>query len=127
VGVGWWTFADVMYTNDAASFNTSAATCKKIIVGAGQPWNSYTYRNAMKFCDNFMLLKTLADRTGGDVSQPAFYAAADQLGSSFVSPYMWKTTFKPGDHHGATLLRNLAFDQGCDCWKYTSAAYLPKW
>jgi ABC-type branched-subunit amino acid transport system substrate-binding protein len=126
VGVGWWTFADIMYSGDAASFNPAAALCAKIIRGAGQPWTPYTYRNAMKFCDNVFLLKTLADRAG-EVSQPGFYAAADTLGSSFTSPYMWKTTFHPGDHHGATYLRNLAFDDACDCFNYVGKMYLPHW
>jgi ABC-type branched-subunit amino acid transport system substrate-binding protein len=125
VGVGWWTFADVLYTGDAGTFNPAAATCKKIIVGAGQPWSAYVYRNAMKFCDVIFLLKTLADRAG-EVSQPGFYAAADQLGSSYTSPYMWATTFRPGNHHGATYLRNLAFDEGCDCFKYVGKMYLPR-
>jgi hypothetical protein len=126
VGVGWWTFADVMYNGDASTFNSAAALCGKIMRGAGQPWTPYTYRNAMKFCDNIFLLKTLADRAG-EVSQPGFYAAADRLGSSFTSPYMWKTTFHPGDHHGATYLRNLAFDDANDDFKYVGAMYLPHW
>jgi hypothetical protein len=126
VGVGWWTFADIFYKGDASSFNSAAALCGKIIRGAGQPWTEYTYRNAMKFCDNVFLLKTLADRAG-EVSQPGFYAAADRLGSSFTSPYMWRTTFRPGDHHGATYLRNLVFDEASDGFKYVGKMYLPSW
>jgi hypothetical protein len=56
----------------------------------------------------------------------AWDAAADQLGSSYTSPYMWATTFRPGNHHGATYLRNLAFDEGCDCFKYVGKMYLPR-
>jgi len=125
-GVGWWTFADVPYPGDAASFNSTAATCKKIMVGARQPWTPNTYLMAMKFCDNFLLLKALADR-GGAISQPAFYGAADRLGTSFTSPYMWKTSFRPGDHNGALYLRNLAYDPPCDCFRYTGEKYLPPW
>ena len=126
MGVGWWTFADIEFTGDAAEFNEAAAKCKELIVGAGQPWTTATYRNAMKFCDNFFLLKTLADRAGA-VNQPAFYAAADQLGSSFVSPYTWATTFRPGDHHGATYLQNLVFNMDCECFQYVGEKYLPRW
>jgi hypothetical protein len=125
-GVGWWTFADVPYPGDAATFNSAAAQCKKIIVGAEQPWTPTTYLMAMKFCDGFFLLKALADR-GGAVSQSAFYAAADRLGTAFTSPYMWKTNFRPGDHHGAVYLRNLVYDEPCDCFKYVSEKYLPHW
>jgi ABC-type branched-subunit amino acid transport system substrate-binding protein len=125
-GVGWWTFADVPYRGDAASFNSAAAQCKKIMVAAGQPWTSGTYLMGMKFCDALFLLKTLADRAGS-VGQSAFYDAADRLGTGFTSPYMWKTNFRPGDHHGAMYLRNLVFDEPCDCFRYVGAKYLPRW
>lgn len=125
-GVGWWTFADVPYPGDAARFNSAAAQCKEIMVGAGQPWTPTTYLMAMKFCDGFFLLKALADRAGA-VSQPAFYAAADGLGTAYTSPYMWRTSFRPGDHNGAMYLRNLAYDEPCDCFEYTGEKYLPPW
>ena len=126
VGVGWWTFADIFYEGNADSFNPAAKLCGTIMRGVGQPWTKYTYRNAMKFCDNIFLLKALADRAG-EVSQKGFYAAADTLGDAFVSPYTWRSTFRPGDHHGATYLRNLVWDEKVDGFAYVGKMYLPHW
>lgn len=125
-GVGWWPFADVATTGDAATFNPKAAECKKIMKEAGQPWQSGVWLMELKFCDAIFLLKTLADRAGV-VDARAFYDAADSLGTSYVSPYVWKTHFRRGDHNAAVYLRDLAYDGACRCFRYTAPMYLPRW
>lgn len=125
-GMGWWPTADAAYSGDAGTFNAAAAQCKKIMVKAGQPWTSAVWLLELKFCDNFFLIKALADRAGS-VTASSFNAAADRLGTAYLSPYMWKNNFRPGDHNAAMYIRNTAYDDGCSCFKYTAPMYMPHW
>ena len=56
---------------------------------------------------------------------PDMIAGGEALGTSYRSPYSYGNRLAPGQHDGAALFRNLQFDSGCNCLKYTSKPYEP--
>ncbi len=56
---------------------------------------------------------------------PDMIAGGESLGTSYRSPNTYGTKIAPGLRDGAQLFRNLQFDEGCMCLKYTSQAYEP--
>ena len=48
-------------------------------------------------------------------------AAVDRLGTRFDSPYTFSTRFGAGRHDGAAAWRPLAYDEGCQCFRYRGA------
>ena len=52
-------------------------------------------------------------------------AGGESLGTSYQSPYEYGTNLSRRQHDGTQLFRNLRFDEGCQCLKYTSKPYEP--
>ena len=56
---------------------------------------------------------------------PDMIAGGEALGTSYRSPYSYGNRLGPGQHDGTALFRNLQWDNGCSCLKYTSKPYEP--
>jgi hypothetical protein len=56
---------------------------------------------------------------------PDMIAGGEALGTSYRSPYSYGNKIGPGQHDGTALFRNLQWDTGCNCLKYTSKPYEP--
>ncbi|MCU1588644.1 MAG: hypothetical protein JWN31_2137, partial [Frankiales bacterium] len=52
-------------------------------------------------------------------------AGGESLGTTYQSPWEYGTRLGPGQHDGTLLFRNLRYDEGCKCLKYTSKPYAP--
>jgi hypothetical protein len=51
--------------------------------------------------------------------------AAEALGTSYRSPFSYGNRIQHGQHDGAALFRNSAFDGGCSCMKFSSKPFEP--
>ena len=51
--------------------------------------------------------------------------AAESLGTSYRGPGSYGNRIAPGQHDGAALVRELRFDEGCSCNRYTSKPFEP--
>jgi hypothetical protein len=56
---------------------------------------------------------------------PDLIAGGEALGTSYRSPYSYGNRIARGQHDGTAMFRNLQFDEGCSCLKYTSGPYEP--
>lgn len=81
-----------------------------------------TANGLLSLCDSLWFLKAGMDAADAATPQ-AFRAAVDSLGNSFASAGGTPNTWGPGKHDGAGGVRRFAFDDGCECFKYTS----PTW
>jgi hypothetical protein len=79
---------------------------------------------AIGACDIAWFAEAVLKRTQG-AGLPDMIAAAESLGTSYASPYVYGTRLGPGQHDGAALFRNSRFDEACSCMRYTSKPYEP--
>ena len=75
-------------------------------------------QQAQRFCDGLFFLKAAIDRA--PVSDAAsLRAAVEGLGNAFDPVFTFATRFGPGRHDGASAIRVVAYDTGCECFQYT--------
>jgi hypothetical protein len=79
---------------------------------------------AIGACEIAWFAEAVLKRTRG-AGLPDMIAAAESLGTSYGSPYVYGTRLGPGRHDGAALFRNSRFDDACSCMRYTSKPYEP--
>jgi hypothetical protein len=119
VAVGWWPAYDV---NPAQSPNNPAgARCLAVARRAGVPVNSLFERSETEtLCEGVWLLQA-GWRGAPRLTAASLRAGVDALGTSFDSPSTMASRFGPGISDGVAALRRLAFDDACDCFRYTSS------
>jgi hypothetical protein len=81
----------------------------------------------LSYCSRLFFLKAALDRAH-DITPAGLRAAVDTLGTSFSSAITPTTRFWPGRFDGVGAVRDLYFDSGCKCFKYTGSwrPYVPK-
>jgi ABC-type branched-subunit amino acid transport system substrate-binding protein len=111
---GWTPAGDVAWEQQPKPLPPAAQRCVDITAGTDPPGNG----SARRFCDGLMLLKTIFDR-GAPPTTAGIRAGIEGLGTSYQSAWTFSTSFGPGRHDGATVGRVVAYDDGCECFKYT--------
>jgi hypothetical protein len=79
---------------------------------------------ATTVCDAFFFLKLVLSRATA-VTNDAFIAAANQLGTAFPPASVFGTRISAQQHDGGDLVRNVMYDFNCTCVKFTSTPYRP--
>lgn len=112
--------------NDAGiAPNPVRERCLRIMVKAGLPvGDSQTRTLAVNACEIAFFAEAVLGRARGSTLDRVI-PAAESLGTSYRSPLTYGTRIGPGRHDGLYLFRNLQFDEGCRCIKYTSGPYAP--
>lgn len=78
------------------------------------------------FCDSLLFLKEVFERTN-NITPAGLWAGAPKLGTSYASPYTFKTRFAPGRTDGASAVRLLRYkatppcDEDKGCFYYTGS------
>ena len=108
--VGWTPAADVTSSVDLPNKTDAAESlCFKL---------THDHTDfSVRFCDGLFFLKTALEGVSG--TTPAdLRAAVDRLGTRFDSPYTFSTRHGNGRHDGAAAWRLLAYNDGCQCFRY---------
>jgi hypothetical protein len=50
-------------------------------------------------------------------------AAVETLGTSYDSPFTFRTRFAPGRHDGADAYRGATYVDSCSCFEYSGPTY----
>jgi hypothetical protein len=79
---------------------------------------------ALNACDPVWFIEAVLKRTQG-TTLPYMVAAGESLGTSYRSPFSYGNRLSQGQHDGAALFRNSAFDDACACMKYSSKPFEP--
>lgn len=127
VGVGWFPSLEETSTDWAGTpLSTNAKLCLQIMKAAGQQ-QSGANAQAVQFsiCDAIFFLKQVFDPITGPLNQQTALAAINAVGAHFVPSLTFGLNITAQRHDGATLVRNMAFQDGCTCYRYTSQPYNP--
>jgi hypothetical protein len=112
-------------SDQGTTTNGPRERCYALMRKRGLPvGDDQTHYVALAACDPVWFVEAVLRRTQG-TTLPYMIAAAESLGTSYRSPYLYGTKLGPGLHDGANLFRNSLFDDGCSCMKYSSKPYEP--
>ena len=122
-GIGWQPYLDIGGGKKPGPVSTNETLCFDLMDKAGQRSTSATTKGLqLNLCSVILYLKYAADRLGG-VPGDLVVAAHRAVGA----------TFRPADTFrsdvsrrvdGASAYRDLAYDQDCSCYQYTSPVRL---
>jgi hypothetical protein len=76
-------------------------------------------------CEAAWFAEAVLKRATAGTTLPSMIAAAESLGTSYRSPLSYGNRITRGQHDGTALFRELRFDEGCECIKYTSKPFEP--
>lgn len=118
VGVGYFPSYDVDNAQDPGDPSPAADHCRQIHRTAGndpdqrESWNLQT-----KACDAFSLIAEAAKVAG---LQPRTIADGAARITSIPPAGTFDVTFGPGRQDGPGAVRDLAYDEGCECFAFVS-------
>ena len=99
--------------------------CFEIMRKKGLPvGDAQTQNVALLACEAVFFADAVFERAKGSALDRVI-PAIEGLGTAYRSVFTYGTKFGPGKHDGVYLFRNLQYDEGCSCLKYTSKPYEP--
>lgn len=119
--VGWRPPSDVEAAQDPGDVSKAETLCKQVMKAKGQRYETSrpTLSSMVSVCDvTFVLRDALNGQSA--LSNAVLRAGVERLGSRWQSSQTWVSTFSPRMHASAAAVRDVAFDAGCSCMKYTS-------
>jgi hypothetical protein len=78
---------------------------------------------ALSVCENLRYLKATLEAGDGTVSRAAFLNGAARLGAGYQPVATFSVNAGAGRSDGVAAVRDGAYDQGCSCFRYTSAPH----
>lgn len=72
---------------------------------------------AQRYCDALFFLDAALDRAPS-LDAAGLRAGVEALGSSFDPVFSLRTVFGPGRHDGASAVQLVAYEDGCECFRY---------
>jgi hypothetical protein len=125
VGVGWLPGIDLTTADYPDSqLSPRAKLCLKIFKDAGQGAAGNNDKQIQfGYCDAYFYLQHVLDRVKGPLNQQTALAAINASGSSYQPLGTFGINITGGQHDGVQLVRNTAFNAGCNCYRYTSRPY----
>lgn len=108
LAVGWLLTSDVL-TPQRPKDNTAERLCYKITNSRSDIPSRY--------CEGLFWLKALFDK-GAQNTPASIKATIPKLGTSYISPWTFKTDFSKGQPDGANTIRMARWGGACKCFEY---------
>jgi hypothetical protein len=126
-GVGWLPSLEETSTDWANTpLPPNGHLCFKIMKDAGQQQSGANAQAVqLAICDTFFFLKQTLDKVTGPLNRTTALAAINGIGTAFAPSVTFGLDINANKHDGADLVRNMQFQDGCKCFRYTSRAYNP--
>jgi hypothetical protein len=119
IGIGWLATVDVPPQNDPPRW-PGRQHCYDLMRAQRVTFPSpYAELVADTVCDQAGLLAA-ALVAGGTPTSDRLIAGLNSLGRSFPLAATFAGLFGPDNHDGAGAVRDVAFEDGCRCFRYTS-------
>ena len=118
--------SNVLDESDAGTTpNRTRIACLDLMKRNGIDYTDLNARGAaLRACEYMWFVKRVLGTRFVPVDRDVFLRSVNGLGTSYASPYTYRTRFAPDRHDGAAAARTLALDEsGCGCFVYTSAPY----
>lgn len=122
MGVGWVPMTDVLAAQDPPQ-TAEDKVCLDVMKRKGVDTSTRTEKLLALWTCNVTLFFERAAESSATFSPPGLRASMEALGRTFRPTGTFATRFGPGRLDGASGVRNFAFNQGCDCYRYTSGVY----
>jgi len=104
--------------DDPGPPTTATTQCLKLMRDAHQDTSSGSARFVMEsICDGFFFLRSAVTASG---SLSRLTSGLEALGSRVPAAMTWETHLSPRQHASASALRDVGYDNGCSCFRYTS-------
>ncbi|MCU1601520.1 MAG: hypothetical protein JWO22_2229 [Frankiales bacterium] len=117
--VGWSPTVDVEATEDPGP-SPAAKRCLAIMKPAGfTPQNRQDSALEYSVCDLMNLVKGSLTASGSP-TVAGFRRGVESLGTRLGVAYSFSATLGLGHHYGADVVRDMVFDSGCSCLRYSS-------
>lgn len=111
--VGWLPDLDIPDERDDRPRSGAYGLCRDIVDEVGLAYNAFL----LPHCEALFFLQRTTSGTG-DVSPAGLGSAVSALGAGFDSPRTFGTRFDRSQHDGASIARDLAYDEACQCFAY---------
>lgn len=121
--VGWAPAADVR--PDEEPKNNTRDRCLAIMAKHNVTFSSRNARGqAIQECDSLWFMMAALRASGSRViNQNMFLQGVARLGTGYRPGMTFITSVSSSRHDGAAGARNLSYDQGCNCFHYTTGVY----
>jgi hypothetical protein len=128
VGVGWMPALEQTSQDfNAMPKPAQAKLCVQIMNKAGQRASSANaVANQFGICEYYFLLKQALDAVQGPLNQQTAVAALDAIGTQHQSLVNFGAKIDPQRRDLPYLVRNMTFQHGCGCFRYTGRIYNPE-
>lgn len=119
-GVGWDPDLDVTHLGRGSS---ASQRCQRLWKGFAPATARSNRQNNDTTCEEFFVLETALERSGGDSSPAALEAALQSLGTSYDSPLLLggATSYGVGHKDAPRLFATFGWKPSCRCIAYTGA------
>jgi hypothetical protein len=112
---------DVGAEQDPGDPSPATTYCKKVMKAAGQP---YTERSELwvmeSMCDSFFFVKDAIDASGTLTTAGLRSGLESLRGRPSALTWVSQLGPGPGQHAAGHAMRDILYDAGCSCFKYTS-------
>jgi len=119
--VGWAPVIDVAAAQDPGD-TPGAKHCRAVMIAAGLSVSNRSDLEAMySVCDAVYSFRAALD-AGRAATVHGLRIGYETLGASFPTALSFSVDLGPNQHAGIDTVRDMAWDSGCGCLKYTSSA-----
>jgi hypothetical protein len=127
IGIGWMPSLEETSQDFARTpLRGYGKLCLQIMKNAGQQQSgANAIAVQLGICDRLFFLKQVLDPLTGPINQQTALAAINAIGNRFQSSITFGLTLTAQKHDAARDVRNMAYLQSCQCYRYTSAPYNP--
>jgi hypothetical protein len=116
-GIGWLPVFDVPM--DPKTFSPGAKRCAAFFASKGMPASGENATVIQQFqCQDAWLLKAVMDQLSTDVTSDAFISVVDGGSGYLAAANLGQLGFAPRHHDGATVVRDVAWNAACSCFRY---------
>ena len=111
--------------DEGIALNPQRERCWNLMKKKGlQARTGQTGNIAINACDAAWFAEAVINKAQA-TALPRLIAGGEALGTSYRSPFSYGNRLGPGQHDGVALFRELAFNESCQCNKYTSKPFEP--
>jgi ABC-type branched-subunit amino acid transport system substrate-binding protein len=120
VGVSWAPAAQGV--DPRYSYSPRAKQCIGLLESKGVSASAAETGGGLTACDEVWLFQAAAEATGLTMTGASLISGANQLGD-FPSAAQFLLHYDPSHHDGTAEAANMAYDDGCTCYRFTSAPF----
>ncbi|MGH2685177.1 MAG: hypothetical protein ACRDJP_06915 [Actinomycetota bacterium] len=112
-------------TDEGWKTNQARESCYALMRKHGVPLENANQKGYASFaCDQFRFIQLVIGKMdGAPLNADNFMVGVNKVGGSFASINAFATNITAKQHDGVAAARNMSFQDGCECYKWTTQPY----